>query len=260
MGLSQLYQIRGRIGRSSRVAYAYFTYQKNKVLTEVGEKRLEAIKDFTELGSGFKIAMRDLSIRGAGNLLGKQQHGFIDSVGYDMYTQMLSDAVSKKRGKKVRPKSDAEIELGIEAFIPDQYVNDQQQKIEFYKRIRQVENNDQLMEVQDDLIDRFGEYPLEVANLVQVAKLKLEADRALIEKIERKDDLIFITLSAKASTDISGEGIFEALSVTKLRATIAENNGKMHVKLVIQPKMQQATWFGQLIDFIKALNKELVEN
>ncbi|MCF7523224.1 hypothetical protein L3X07_07605 [Levilactobacillus brevis] len=110
MGLSQLYQLRGRIGRSNRVAYAYFTYQPNKVLTEVSEKRLEAIKDFTELGSGFKIAMRDLSIRGAGNLLGKQQHGFINSVGYDLYTQMLSDAVAKKRGKRhnrrrIRPLS-----------------------------------------------------------------------------------------------------------------------------------------------------------
>ncbi len=128
MGLSQLYQLRGRIGRSNRVAYAYFMYQPNKVLTEVSEKRLEAIKDFTELGSGFKIAMRDLSIRGAGNLLGKQQHGFIDSVGYDLYTQMLTDAVATKQGKKAKPKTDATVELGLEAYLPDDYIADQQQK------------------------------------------------------------------------------------------------------------------------------------
>ncbi len=150
MGLSQLYQLRGRIGRSSRVAYAYFMYRPNKMLTEVGEKRLEAIRDFTELGSGFKIAMRDLSIRGAGNLLGKQQHGFVDSVGYDLYTQMLSDAVAKKQGKQIDKKTDAAIEIDVEAYLPDDYVADGQQKIELYKRIRQVENQEQLDEVTDD--------------------------------------------------------------------------------------------------------------
>ena len=132
-------------------------YQPNKVLTEVAEKRLEAIKDFTELGSGFKIAMRDLSIRGAGNLLGKQQHGFIDSVGYDLYTQMLNDAVAKKRGKEIKVKTDAELNLDLEAYLPADYITDPKQKVEIYKRIHQFENEDQYIEVQDDLIDRFGQ-------------------------------------------------------------------------------------------------------
>ncbi|GAY74173.1 transcription-repair coupling factor [Lentilactobacillus kosonis] len=182
MGLSQLYQLRGRIGRSSRVAYAYFMYQPNKSLTEVGEKRLEAIRDFTELGSGFKIAMRDLSIRGAGNLLGKQQHGFVDSVGYDLYTQMLSDAVAKKRGATVTQTTSALIELDVEAYLPSDYIDDSQQKIELYKRIRQLDGKAQLDEITDDLIDRFGDFPVAVDNLLKIAEIKMNADYALIEK------------------------------------------------------------------------------
>ncbi|KAF0372184.1 transcription-repair coupling factor [Pediococcus acidilactici] len=257
MGLSQLYQLRGRIGRSSRVAYAYFLYQKDRVLTELGEKRLEAIKDFTELGSGFKIAMRDLSIRGAGNLLGKQQHGFIDSVGYDLYSQMLADAVKQKQGKKVPKRSDSEIDLEIEAFLPSTYIEDAQQKIEFYKRLRQVDSTDGLMDVVDDLIDRFGEYPTEVANLIQITELKLHADAAQVEKIERKNGNLFITLTPAASQKISGENVFAALSVTKLRATVAESNDKMHIKLVIQPQMTQQDWFEQLMSYVKKLAEYL---
>lgn len=131
MGLAQLYQLRGRVGRSNRVAYAYFMYEPDKVLTEVSEKRLEAIKDFTELGSGFKIAMRDLSIRGAGNLLGKQQHGFIDSVGYELYTQMLNEAVAKKRGLKPKLHTDCQIDLSLEAYLPQSYIEDPRQRSNF---------------------------------------------------------------------------------------------------------------------------------
>ncbi|AVK61845.1 transcription-repair coupling factor [Lactobacillus sp. CBA3605] len=258
MGLSQLYQLRGRIGRSSRVAYSYFTYQQNKVLTEVGEKRLQAIKDFTELGSGFKIAMRDLSIRGAGNLLGKQQHGFIDSVGYDLYTQMLSEAVAKKRGQTVKAKTDATIELGIEAYLPTTYIEDERQKIEIYKRIRQLENNDQYLEVQADLIDRFGDYPTEVAGLLAVGKLKMLADDALIEKIQRVDNDLQLTLSQVGTTKLDTKDIFKALAKTKLRATVGIDDDKMKVKLVIQPKMQVADWLEQLTLFVQQLGTVLL--
>lgn len=257
MGLSQLYQLRGRIGRSSRVAYAYFTYKPNKVLTEVSEKRLEAIKDFTELGSGFKIAMRDLSIRGAGNLLGKQQHGFIDSVGYDLYTQMLSDAVAKKQGKSAKVKTDAEVELGIEAYLPSDYIEDQRQKIELYKRIRQIESQDQFVEIQEDLIDRFGEYPIEVTNLLAVGQIKMLADEALIEKIQRQKDDIFVTLSARATQKLQQADIFEALSATQLRAMVNIDNGKMQIKLVIQPAMKEKDWLKQLQQFVEALIKKV---
>lgn len=255
MGLSQLYQLRGRIGRSSRVAYAYFLYQKNRVLTELGEKRLEAIKDFTELGSGFKIAMRDLSIRGAGNLLGKQQHGFIDSVGYDLYSQMLADAVKKKQGKKVKRRSDSEISLGIEGFLPSSYIEDEQQKIEFYKRLRQANSHEEVVDIQDDMLDRFGDYPAEVDNLLQIADLKIIADQVQVERITRKDGILTVTMTRAASQKLTGEQIFEALSVTRLRATVAESDAKMHIKLVIQPRMTQKDWFTQLFNYIEKLKE-----
>lgn len=255
MGLSQLYQLRGRIGRSSRVAYAYFLYQKNRVLTELGEKRLEAIKDFTELGSGFKIAMRDLSIRGAGNLLGKQQHGFIDSVGYDLYSQMLADAVKKKQGKKVKRRSDSEISLGIEGFLPSSYIEDEQQKIEFYKRLRQANSHEEVVDIQDDMLDRFGDYPAEVDNLLKITDLKIIADQVQVERITRKDGILTVTMTRAASQKLTGEQIFEALSVTRLRATVAESDAKMHIKLVIQPRMTQKDWFTQLFNYIEKLKE-----
>lgn len=254
MGLAQLYQIRGRIGRSNRVAYAYFMYQPNKVLTELGEKRLAAIRDFTELGSGFKIAMRDLAIRGAGNLLGKQQHGFIDSVGYDLYSSMLSDAVAQKQGKKKVDKSDAEIELGVEAYLPDDYINDQQQKIELYKTIRTAASDEELLDIQGDLIDRFGDYPKAVGNLLLISQLKLHADLAMIASIKRQRDQIIITFTEKGSQNITAPQIIKELAQTKFKATIGENNRQLNVRLVIQPKMTVDDWLHQLLKFITALS------
>jgi len=258
MGLSQLYQLRGRIGRSNRVAYAYFTYQPNKVLTEVSEKRLEAIKDFTELGSGFKIAMRDLSIRGAGNLLGKQQHGFINSVGYDLYTQMLSDAVAKKRGQKTQPKTDTTIELGVEAYLPSDYIEDEQQKIEMYKRIRQLEDDDEVSEIQADLIDRFGEYPPAVDQLLTIGQLKLAADLALVDKIRRVNGDVFVTVSKQGTEILGGEDVFKALAVTQLKATVGINDDRLHIKLVLQPNMTTTDWLPQVQAFMVTL-REIVE-
>lgn len=258
MGLSQLYQLRGRIGRSNRVAYAYFTYQPNKVLTEVSEKRLEAIKDFTELGSGFKIAMRDLSIRGAGNLLGKQQHGFINSVGYDLYTQMLSDAVAKKRGQKTQPKTDTTIELGVEAYLPSDYIEDEQQKIEMYKRIRQLEDDDEVSEIQADLIDRFGEYPPAVDQLLTIGQLKLAADLALVDKIRRVNGDVFVTVSKQGTEILGGEDVFKALAVTQLKATVGIKDDRLHIKLVLQPNMTTTDWLPQVQAFMVTL-REIVE-
>jgi transcription-repair coupling factor (superfamily II helicase) len=260
MGLSQLYQIRGRIGRSNRVAYAYFMYQQNKVLNEVSEKRLAAIRDFTELGSGFKIAMRDLSIRGAGNLLGKQQHGFIDSVGYDLYSQMLAEAVAKKQGKKVTAKSDAEVELGLEAYLPDDYIDDQRQKIELYKSIRQVEDETQLMDLESDLIDRFGDYGVQVENLLAIAKLKLYADLSLIEKIRRQQGYLFVTFSKLGSQKLKPQQILKNLALTKFKATISEDEGKLTLRLVIQPKMTEPIWLEQLTTLVAACADELSED
>ncbi|MBN8237489.1 transcription-repair coupling factor [Halobacillus kuroshimensis] len=212
MGLSQLYQLRGRVGRSNRVAYAYFTYQKDKVLTEVAEKRLQAIKEFTELGSGFKIAMRDLSIRGAGNLLGSQQHGYIDSVGFDMYSQMLKDAIEAKRqGKKpeeVQPFQ-PELDLSVDAYIPDDYIADEKQKIDMYKLFQAVESVEDIQDLRDELIDRFGDYPGEVENLFRVSSIKLQAKRARIESVAEKKKKIEMVMEAEQSRDIDGSKLFD---------------------------------------------------
>ncbi|SEI12446.1 transcription-repair coupling factor [Halobacillus karajensis] len=212
MGLSQLYQLRGRVGRSNRVAYAYFTYQKDKVLTEVAEKRLQAIKEFTELGSGFKIAMRDLSIRGAGNLLGAQQHGYIDSVGFDMYSQMLKDAIEAKRqGKEtenIQPFQ-PELDLMLDAYIPDDYIADEKQKIDMYKMFQAIENNEDIHDLRDELMDRFGDYPEEVENLFRVSSIRLQAKQARIENVTEKKKKIEMLMEAEQSQKIDGSKLFE---------------------------------------------------
>lgn len=253
MGLAQLYQLRGRVGRSSRVGYAYFMYRQDKVLTEISEKRLAAIRDFTELGSGFKIAMRDLSIRGAGNLLGKQQHGFIDSVGYDLYSQMLADAVAQKQGKAVQAKSDAELDLGIEAYLPSEYITDQRQKIELYKRVRELSSPADLEELQADLFDRFGDYPDPVAHLLAIGLLKVYADQALVERIRHVDQQLRVKLSAKGTRQIAPEDVFKALSKTKLKATVKMDGDKLVITLIIQPKMRQPDWLEELTQFLTGL-------
>lgn len=232
MGLAQLYQLRGRVGRSNRVAYAYFMYQPDKVMTEAGEKRLEAIKDFTELGSGFKIAMRDLSIRGAGNMLGKQQHGFIESVGYDLYTKMLSEAVARKRGVRPEPKTDCEIGLSVEAYIPSDYIEDSRQKIEIYKRIHQLHGCDEYEEIQKDLTDRFGEYPDECANLLEVGLLKFYADHAMVERITQYDRKIEILLSPEATERLGLKELMAGLAECSLKMTFGEDHRKTLVTLL----------------------------
>ena len=216
---------------------------------------MEAIKDFTELGSGFKIAMRDLSIRGAGNLLGKQQHGFIDSVGYDLYTQMLNDAVAKKRGKEIKVKTDAELNLDLEAYLPADYITDPKQKVEIYKRIHQFENEDQYIEVQDDLIDRFGEYPIEVHNLLEVSLLKMYADAALVDSVSQNKKTIEIELSDKLNGKLDIKDVFKVLSVTKFSTTLGNKNQKIQIKLNIQPGMES----NQILEELKKLLKELAK-
>lgn len=203
MGLSQLYQLRGRVGRSNRIAYAYFTYQRDKVLTEVAEKRLQSIKEFTELGSGFKIAMRDLSIRGAGNLLGAEQHGFIASVGFDMYSQMLADEIAKRKAemsgeeiKESKPVSTL-IDVSIDAYLPSDYIYDSIQKIEIYKKVAAIRTFEEADDVIDELVDRFGDLPQAVSNLLAVARLKVYGSLYGIEQISGKgDELLLLRFAA----------------------------------------------------------------
>jgi transcription-repair coupling factor (superfamily II helicase) len=202
MGLSQLYQLRGRVGRSNRIAYAYFTYQRDKVLTEVAEKRLQSIKEFTELGSGFKIAMRDLSIRGAGNLLGAEQHGFIASVGFDMYSQMLADEIAKRKaemsGEEVKEEKPVStlIDVSIDAYLPSDYIYDSIQKIEIYKKVAAIRTFEESDDVIDELVDRFGDLPQSVSNLLAVARLKVYGTMYGIEQISGKGDDLILRFAA----------------------------------------------------------------
>lgn len=213
MGLSQLYQLRGRVYRSNRIAYAYFTYQRDKVLTEVAEKRLQSIKEFTELGSGFKIAMRDLSIRGAGNLLGAEQHGFIASVGFDLYSQMLAEEI-RKRKVTVLGEEDTSlkegntvIDLSIDAYLPSEYIYDSIQKIEIYKKVAAVTSFDDASELEDELLDRFGELPEAVVNLLSVARLKVYGKMYGIDSMIRRGDDVTLNFY---------EGSLGALDTAKL--------------------------------------------
>jgi transcription-repair coupling factor (superfamily II helicase) len=198
MGLSQLYQLRGRVGRSNRIAYAYFTYQRDKVLTEVAEKRLQSIKEFTELGSGFKIAMRDLSIRGAGNLLGAEQHGFIASVGFDLYSQMLAEEINKRKVSVLGEEDQSNrnwstsIDLGVDAYLPGDYIYDSIQKIEIYKKVAAVSTFDEASELEDELVDRFGDLPEAVRHLLAVARLKVYGRMYGIESMVQRDDNIVL--------------------------------------------------------------------
>ncbi len=255
MGLSQLYQLRGRVGRSNRVAYAYFMYQPDKSLTDVSEKRLEAIKGFTELGSGFKIAMRDLSIRGSGNILGAEQSGFIDSIGFDLYAQLLEEAVNKRLGKtKKTAKSSSEISLGIDAFLPTDYISDQRQKIEIYKRIREIESRVYYQDLQDELIDRFGEYPDTVAYLLEIGLLKCFADHALVDKIERQLVNITYTMSKTANHHFMPQDYFDALSKTTLKAKIGEEKGLMMIRFDIR-QVSEAAYLAQIMAFTERLSR-----
>ncbi|API92319.1 transcription-repair-coupling factor [Virgibacillus pantothenticus] len=260
MGLSQLYQLRGRVGRSNRVAYAYFTYRKDKVLTEVAEKRLQAIKEFTELGSGFKIAMRDLSIRGAGNLLGAQQHGFIDSVGFDMYSQMLKEAIDvRKEGKEVKDVKpfDPELTLAIDAYIPDEYIHDEKQKVDIYKQFQSMETKEDAADLHDELIDRFGDYPEEVSHLFTVATLKMLAKRERITSITEKNNKMEVLVDEKRSQQIDGAKLFEMANEYGRDVQLGTENNKLKLvfKYTSRTKQQCYKTVEEFIDKLKYVNR-----
>ncbi len=200
MGLSQLYQLRGRVGRSNRVAYAYLMYKKDKVLQEVAEKRLQAIREFTEFGSGFKIAMRDLEIRGAGNLLGERQHGHLDSVGYDLYCKLLGKAL-KDSENQIEDENDALININIDAYIPQSYIKDEVRKIEAYKKIAAISNQEDYEDVFDELTDRYGDVPTPVSNLLEVSLIKAMANELNIISIEQQSSRIVFEISQNAKLD-----------------------------------------------------------
>lgn len=202
-GLSQLYQLRGRVGRSSRSAYAFLMYRQNTMLKEVAEKRLKAIREFTDLGSGFKIAMRDLEIRGAGNLLGAEQSGQMEAVGYDLYCKMLNDAVLKEKGEAEETEEyETTIDININAYLPSSYVRNETTKLDIYKRIASISNEEEYDDMLDELIDRFGSIPTPVNNLLQVAWLKAEAHQAYITQVEQKEEEVILSMYPKAKIKV----------------------------------------------------------
>ncbi|MBR0306991.1 MAG: transcription-repair coupling factor, partial [Lachnospiraceae bacterium] len=205
LGLSQLYQIRGRIGRSNRTSFAFLMYKRDKLLREEAEKRLQAIREFTELGSGIKIAMRDLELRGAGNILGAEQHGHMEAVGYDLYCKMLNEAVLALKGlEEEKDQFETVVDCDVDAFIPDGYIKNEYLKLDVYKRISTIENEEEYMDMQDELMDRFGDIPKSVDNLLRVAELKAMAHRAYVTELTINRQEVRIELFPKAKLDISG--------------------------------------------------------
>lgn len=256
MGLSQLYQLRGRVGRSNRVAYAYLMYKRDKVLREVAEKRLEAIREFTEFGAGFKIAMRDLEIRGAGNLLGAKQHGHMDAVGYDLYCKLLEEEVKKlKSTTEVEEKFETLIDLNIDAFIPRTYIDDEVRKIEVYKKMAAIETEEDYIDVRDELIDRFGEFPKTVDNLLEIAYIKTIANSVDIVAIEEKGGQYLFEIRKEAKIDPS-----KIIKLVKsygraLKFTVVEKP-YFSLKLELSEKKEVFRHIKTLLQSIKTLNDE----
>ncbi len=202
MGLAQLYQLRGRVGRSDKQAYSYITYKKEKMLSEDADKRLKAIKEFTEFGSGFKIAMRDLEIRGAGSLIGEIQHGHLEEVGYDTYCNILNEVLKEEQGLPTEEEKECQIDLNVTSFIPDEYIEDQNQKIEIYQDIALCKTEDDIKDVTDEIIDRFGTPPEEIENLLEISRIKQLSKQKNISKVQSKRDVVVFTFENNEFDDM----------------------------------------------------------
>ncbi|MBC8531957.1 transcription-repair coupling factor [Gehongia tenuis] len=225
-GLSQLYQLRGRVGRSNRQAYAYLTYRRDKVLSEVAQKRLVAIREFTEFGSGFRVALRDLQIRGAGNLLGTQQHGHMSAVGYDMYCRMMEKAMRRVKGEEVKEEADTLMDVRLDAYLPDEFIPDGSQKIEIYKRIAAIESEADKGDVLEEIIDRFGDVPQPVMNLITIAYLKSLSQKLGIASFVQREDEVTLRFLPEAAADPAK--LFTALTAFPEARLINGEKVKIH--------------------------------
>lgn len=243
-GLAQLYQIRGRVGRSNKQAYAYITYRKDKIISEDATQRLKAIKEFTEFGSGFKIATRDLQIRGAGSLFGEVQSGHMEQVGYDMYNKLLDEVVKETKGEKVEEDEEILIDINLSAYIPDRYIEDSSQKIEIYQDIADCKTEEDIQNVIDEIIDRYGDMPKEVANLMDVARIKNAARNTNVVKIQERQMGIVFTVK-----DIDNDKLDELID--KYRNNIRFSPGeKPYVTLIVKENK-----IKEIIKFLNFLAK-----
>ncbi|NLB82239.1 MAG: transcription-repair coupling factor, partial [Clostridiaceae bacterium] len=248
MGLAQLYQLRGRVGRSDRLAYAYLTYRRGRVLSEVAEKRLRAIRDFTEFGSGFKIALRDLEIRGAGNVLGTHQLGHMDAVGYDMYCKLLSEAVYNLKGKTTLPEIQTIISLNVNAFIPKDYITQENFRIEIYKKIASVENEQDYLDVCDEIQDRYGTLPQTIINLIDVSLIRNCASSVGVDEVRQTKTGVVFALSPLVPYD------FE--TITKL---LNKYQGKLLFSAVTKPYITLRNTGDNLLENVKSLLQQYKE-
>lgn len=265
LGLAQLYQLRGRVGRSNRTAYAFLMYRRDKMLKEVAEKRLSAIKEFTELGSGFKIAMRDLEIRGAGNLLGAEQSGHMESVGYDLYCKMLNDAVKTLKGERLPEEYDTSIDMEMDAYIPSEYIRNEVQKLEMYKRIATIEKEQELVDMQEELLDRYGDIPVCVNNLLHIALAKATAHDAYITSLVHKRGEVKLTFYPQAKLDVAKlPGLL--LSYDNRLKLVPGNPPVMQFVLKTQTKGKKTGYsanenvFSQIMELLAAIKAICLEN
>lgn len=259
LGLSQLYQLRGRIGRSNRMAYAFFMYKKDKVLKEVAEKRLAAIKEFSDLGSGFKIALRDLEIRGAGNMLGKEQHGHLEAVGYDLYCKMLNNAVKAEKGIEEIRDYETTIDLNIDAFIPPSYIENEVHKLDIYKRIAEIGSESDYDVILDELIDRFGDPPKSVLNLLFVSLIKCEASNSFVTEIIERGNVIHIYMYQKAKIDADKMPALLEKHYPYITFSANKTAPEFLFNTKANSKLQSKDVHRYLFDFIRELN-ELKQN
>ncbi len=251
MGLAQLYQLRGRVGRSNRVAYAYLTYKKDKTLSQLAEKRLAAIREYTELGSGFKIAMRDLEIRGAGNLLGAEQHGHVAAVGFDLYCTMLDEAIRELKGEKAGKRREVEIDLQVSAFIPEYYIRDSSVKLGFYQRIQQARAISRLHLLEDEMIDRFGDVPPETWNLIRVAELKIYCLDIGIRSLKQKGGVVHARFEPDTGMDMPK--LMELMKKYKRQLTYGSDGGELVVRITVGSADAE-----KCLDLMKAILLDMV--
>jgi len=249
LGLSQLHQIRGRIGRSSRRAYAYFTYPPYRSIPEIAQKRLEAIREYAEFGAGFKIALRDMEIRGAGNILGAEQHGHLDAIGYDLYIKLLNRAVLEEKGEIEEPEVECTVSLNFDAFLPDTYVPFPAQRMALYKKIALITSNEDLSDVTDELVDRFGEPPIATQNLLRISLIHNLASRCGITSIRQDNAQVHIypqELDLDAWSELSAE-------FGRLRILLS---GDPHICLQLQKGDQALALIHKMFEKYLEIRKE----